>query len=158
MCGVCVAAQRACIACGDLPRAQRVFDDLVGAPLPRTHSPLRRADTHTSPKPQNRKHTQTRASAHSLTPLRALSLSLFLDAGVIVPDEVLFSVLIRAHGAGSAPKWGDISALLGRMKHTWGIAPGTVTYNALLETCAATNDYERGCQARGSARCVARAG
>jgi hypothetical protein len=67
---------------------------------------------------------------------------------VIVPDEVLFSVLIRAHGAGAAPKWGDISALLGRMKHTWGIAPGTVTYNALLETCAATNDYERGCQAR----------
>jgi hypothetical protein len=34
------------------------------------------------------------------------------------------------------------------MKHTWGITPGTVTYNALLEICAATNDYERGCQAR----------
>jgi pentatricopeptide repeat protein len=68
------------------------------------------------------------------------------DAGLIVPDEVLFSVLIRAHGAAAAPPWGDISSLLGRMKHTWGISPSTVTYNALLEICAATNDYERGCQ------------
>lgn len=67
---------------------------------------------------------------------------------MVVPDEVLFSVLIRAHGSAAAPPWGDISALLGRMKHTWGITPGTVTYNALLEICAATNDYERGCQAR----------
>jgi hypothetical protein len=34
------------------------------------------------------------------------------------------------------------------MKHTWGIVPGTVTYNALLELCSLENDYERGCQAR----------
>ena len=74
------------------------------------------------------------------------------DAGAVVPDEVLFSVLIRAHGAAAQPPWGDISALLGRMKHTWGIAPGNVTYSALLEICAATNDYERGCQARERAR------
>ena len=63
-----------------------------------------------------------------------------------MPDEVLFSVLIRAHGAASSPPpWGEISALLGRMKHTWGVAPGATTYNALLELCAASNDYERGC-------------
>ena len=70
------------------------------------------------------------------------------DAGAVVPDEVLFSVLIRAYGAAPQPPWGDISALLGRMKHTWGISPSTVTYAALLEICAATNDYERGCQVR----------
>ena len=69
---------------------------------------------------------------------------------MIQPDEVLFSVLIRAHGAAAGgPPWGDISSLLGRMKHTWGLPPSTVTYNTLLEICAATNDYERGCQARG---------
>ena len=75
---------------------------------------------------------------------------------MIVPDEVLFSVLIRAHGAAAGgPPWGDISSLLGRMKHTWGLPPSTVTYNTLLEICAATNDYERGCQARGGVRCSA---
>ena len=109
--------QRACIACKDLPRAQRVFDDLVGASC-------------------RRRAWRAAADARSA------------DAGAVVPDEVLFSVLIRAHGAAAQPPWGDISALLGRMKHTWGIAPGNVTYSALLEICAATNDYERGCQAR----------
>ena len=78
------------------------------------------------------------------------------DAGAVVPDEVLFSVLIRAYGAAPQPPWGDISALLGRMKHTWGIKPSTVTYSALLEICAATNDYERGCQVRGRGERAAR--
>lgn len=111
--------QRACIACKDLPRAQRVFDDLVGAAC------------------GVRACSRRRLTADGA------------DAGAVVPDEVLFSVLIRAHGAAAQPPWGDISALLGRMKHTWGIAPSNVTYSALLEICAATNDYERGCQARG---------
>jgi pentatricopeptide repeat protein len=65
---------------------------------------------------------------------------------VVVPDELLFTVLLRAHGAKSPVQWGDVSALLGTMKHTWGISPSTLTYNVLLEVCAATNDYDRGCQ------------
>jgi pentatricopeptide repeat protein len=68
------------------------------------------------------------------------------EAGVVVPDELLFSVLLRAHGAKSPPPWADISKLLGQMKHTFGIAPSTITYNVLLEVCAITNDYDRGCQ------------
>ncbi len=60
-------------------------------------------------------------------------------------------MLIRAHGAASSPAWGEISSLLGRMKHTWGIPPSTTTYNALLEICAVTNDYERGCEVRSGA-------
>jgi pentatricopeptide repeat protein len=69
-----------------------------------------------------------------------------LDNGLLVPDELVFTVLLRAHGAQSPPGWAEISSLLGAMKHTWGIPPSQLTYNALLEACAGENDYERGCQ------------
>ena len=68
------------------------------------------------------------------------------EAGVVVPDELLFSVLLRAHGAKSPPLWSDMSKLLGQMKHTFGVSPTAITYNVLLEVCAVTNDYDRGCQ------------
>jgi len=45
----------------------------------------------------------------------------------VQPDELMFSLLLRAHGGGAEPKWTDISALLGLMKHTWGIAPSAIT-------------------------------
>ena len=32
------------------------------------------------------------------------------------------------------------------MKHTFGVSPTAITYNVLLEVCAVTNDYDRGCQ------------
>lgn len=66
---------------------------------------------------------------------------------MVVPDELLFCALLRALGGAKEPPWGEISGLLGKMKHTWAIPPSTLTYNALLEICATTNDYERGCQA-----------
>jgi pentatricopeptide repeat protein len=72
--------------------------------------------------------------------------SLSADNGVIVPDELLVSVLIRAHGSKDPPAWTEISRLLGSMKNVWSLPPRNVTYNVLLELCARTNDYDRGCQ------------
>jgi len=67
-------------------------------------------------------------------------------SGLVEPDELVFAIMMRAYGAEDPPRWADVAALLGRMRHSFGITPGAKTYNALLETCARTNDVERGLQ------------
>ena len=65
---------------------------------------------------------------------------------LVTPDELVFALMMRAYGLEAPPKWPEIAALLGRMKHTFGITPGVQVYNVLLETCARTNDVDRGLQ------------
>ncbi|PSC71258.1 Lipoxygenase y domain-containing 1 [Micractinium conductrix] len=67
-----------------------------------------------------------------------------LFEGLLAPDEVVFAVLLRGFGtAGERPQWNEISSLLQTMERKHGIAPTTVTFNALLEACTKSNDGER---------------
>lgn len=128
------ATLRACVVAGDTPRAQRVFDELTGAPPPARA--FVKQNLH-----EQKKHSYI------------LTLCLcFLGSGAVVPDEMLFVVLLRALGDKEPVSWTEMSVLLGKMKQTWRITPTALTYNSLLEVCARTNDYERGCQARAAGR------
>lgn len=91
------ATMKACLDANDLPRARKVFDEVV-------------------------------------------------EGGAVPADELLFSVLLRAYGKRDPANWGEISSLLAKMRNAYGIKPGLTTYNTLLEVCANSNDYDRGCQ------------
>ncbi|KAL4458576.1 hypothetical protein ABPG75_013441 [Micractinium tetrahymenae] len=70
--------------------------------------------------------------------------------GLLDPDEVVFAVLLRGYGtAGERPLWNEISSTLQLMERKHGIAPTTVTFNVLLETCTKHNDEERAAEIMG---------
>ena len=69
-----------------------------------------------------------------------------VEGGAVMPDELLFSVLLRAYGGREPPAWGEVSSLLSKMRNTYGIPPQVTTYNTLLQICADNNDYDRGIQ------------
>ena len=50
----------------------------------------------------------------------------------MLPDELLFSVLLRAYGGRKPPAWGDVSSMLSKMRNTHGIVPQVTTCAKLL--------------------------
>jgi len=64
--------------------------------------------------------------------------------GMLRPDEMVFSIMVRGHGQQDPPRWLAISALVQSMERDYGIVPTAMTYNPMLAACARTNDYERG--------------
>lgn len=61
-------------------------------------------------------------------PLRALpSGSVFdeLFGGLLMPDEVVFAVLLRGYGGAARPNWNEISSCLAEMEGKHGITPST---------------------------------
>lgn len=57
-----------------------------------------------------------------------------------------FAVLLRGYLSSSTPQWAAGSTLLVTMERDYSIPPTALTFNALLEACARTNDLERGIQ------------
>lgn len=45
--------------------------------------------------------------------------------GLLQPDDVAFSVLVRGYGEAAPPQWAAISAVLARMQQQFGMKPGT---------------------------------
>ena len=45
----------------------------------------------------------------------------------MTPDELLFSVMIRAYGKRSPPAWADVSSMLAKMRNSFGIPPHLLT-------------------------------
>lgn len=66
-----------------------------------------------------------------------------LFSGMLAPDEVTFSVMVRGYGDQEPPRWTAISNALSTMERDFGITPSVVTFNALLEVCSRTNDQTR---------------
>ena len=64
------------------------------------------------------------------------------DKGVVKPDEVVFTELIRGHLRADPPAWARITGLLNRMPEH-GVNPTALTYNLLLARCADDNELER---------------
>lgn len=71
---------------------------------------------------------------------------LFGKGDFMRPDEVTYAVLIKGYGQDLAhPNWTKIRQMLQTME-TSGIDLTICTYNALLEICANSNDWQRGMQ------------
>ena len=71
---------------------------------------------------------------------------LFGEGDFMRPDEVTYAVLIKGYGQDLAhPNWTKIRQMLQTME-TSGIDLTICTYNALLEICANSNDWQRGMQ------------
>jgi pentatricopeptide repeat protein len=66
-----------------------------------------------------------------------------LFAELLTPDEVTFSVMLRGYGQQAPPRWTAISATLSSMEEAYAVRPTLVTFNALLDVCARTNDEAR---------------
>ncbi|KAI8470632.1 MAG: hypothetical protein J3K34DRAFT_419810 [Monoraphidium minutum] len=66
-----------------------------------------------------------------------------LFAEFLEPDEVTCAVLLRGYASRSPPDWGQIDAVLTRMRARFGLEPSAVAYNALLEACVRTDDADR---------------
>ena len=64
--------------------------------------------------------------------------------GLIVPDEMTFTVLLRALTNSEPPQWAAASALLIKAEREDGQPPSTALFNILVYTCARVNDTERG--------------
>lgn len=64
------------------------------------------------------------------------------DKGVVKPDEIVFTELMRGHLAADPPAWPRVMGLLNRM-HTYQVAPTALTFNLLLAKCADDNELER---------------
>ncbi len=45
--------------------------------------------------------------------------------GLLQPDDVAFSVLVRGYGEAAPPQWAAISVVLARMQQQFGMKPGT---------------------------------
>ena len=67
-----------------------------------------------------------------------------LFGGLLQPDEVTFSVLLRGYGAADPPAWTAIDATLSTMRNVHGLSPSATSFNALLEVCVRTDDLDRG--------------
>lgn len=67
-----------------------------------------------------------------------------LFSSLLTPDEVVFAVLVRGYGGLNPPDWVKIDAVLTRMRNEYGIDATATVYNALLEVCVKTSDWERG--------------
>ena len=63
---------------------------------------------------------------------------------LIVPDEMTFTVLLRALTNSEPPQWAAASALLIKAEREYGQPPSTALFNILVYTCARVNDTERG--------------
>ena len=64
------------------------------------------------------------------------------DKGVVSPDEVVFTELIRGHLATDPPAWPRVTGLLNRMSN-YDVEATALTYNLLLAKCADDNELER---------------
>eukprot|EP00227_Mantoniella_beaufortii_P004166 CAMPEP_0197618376 /NCGR_PEP_ID=MMETSP1326-20131121/61506_1 /TAXON_ID=1155430 /ORGANISM="Genus nov. species nov., Strain RCC2288" /LENGTH=235 /DNA_ID=CAMNT_0043187275 /DNA_START=212 /DNA_END=919 /DNA_ORIENTATION=- len=64
------------------------------------------------------------------------------EKGVVVPDEVVFTELIRGHLASDPVAWARATGVLNRMPQ-YSVTPTALTYNLLLAKCADDNQYER---------------
>jgi len=64
------------------------------------------------------------------------------DKGVVKPDEIVFTELMRGHLALDPPAWPRVMGLLNRMP-SYDLTPTAQTYNLLLAKCADANDLER---------------
>lgn len=67
-----------------------------------------------------------------------------LFSDLLVPDEIVFAVLVRGYGAQSPPDWVKMDAVMTRMKNEYALEPSATIFNALLEVCVRTSDLERG--------------
>ena len=56
---------------------------------------------------------------------------------------MVFSILIRGHGASNPPDWTSVAQLLSRMQSEFEVPMTVTVYNALLELCALSNDTSR---------------
>ena len=64
------------------------------------------------------------------------------EKGVVAPDEVVFTELMRGHLAADPPAWARVMGLLSRMPD-YDVDPTALTYNLLLGKCADDNELER---------------
>jgi hypothetical protein len=53
------------------------------------------------------------------------------DKGVVKPDEIVFTELMRGHLAADPPAWARVMGLLNRMP-TYEVSATALTYNLLL--------------------------
>lgn len=107
----------------------RVFDELVGArPLASCNAPKKQKqgspDGRLLPAPAARAAMEAgrRDPLTSVCPFATSA-----GNAVVMPDEMLFSILLRAHGHRKPAAWGEVSALLGKMRNTFGITAGITT-------------------------------
>ena len=66
----------------------------------------------------------------------ARAVPLQTEGGAVVPDELLFSVLLRAYGGRTPPAWGDVSSMLSKMRNTFGILPQITTCAPTRSLCS----------------------
>lgn len=64
------------------------------------------------------------------------------EKGVVKPDEIVFTELMRGHLAADPPTWARVMGVLNRMP-TYEVRPTALTYNLLLAKCADDNELER---------------
>ena len=65
------------------------------------------------------------------------------EKGVAMPDEVAVAEMAKGYLSLDPPGWGPAMAVVNGARDKYGIELTSVTYNVLLNCCAASNDLPR---------------